>query len=94
MIWSTPPDLWGCISNSFLHVGTNPAQLLNIFEDILTRAQNIYAISENVVQSLTCDDLELPSVKVASATPTSVMNDISILVLKAQELNPSFLKAD
>ncbi|KAJ9067286.1 hypothetical protein DSO57_1000869 [Entomophthora muscae] len=72
MIWSTSSDLWGHISDSFLHVGTNPDQLLNIFEDIPTRAQDMYATSENVVRSLTCDDLEFPAVKIASVASPSL----------------------
>ncbi|KAJ9051422.1 hypothetical protein DSO57_1004831 [Entomophthora muscae] len=72
MIWSASPDLWGCISDSFLHVGTNPDQFLNIFEDIPSRTQEIYTTSENVMRSLACDDLEFPVVGTAPTTPPDV----------------------
>ncbi|KAJ9055794.1 hypothetical protein DSO57_1039515 [Entomophthora muscae] len=72
MIWSTSPDLWGRIANSFLHVGSNPDQLLNMFEDIPAHTQGIYTTSENVVRSLTCNDLDLPTAKTVPAAPLSL----------------------
>ncbi|KAJ9079518.1 hypothetical protein DSO57_1034659 [Entomophthora muscae] len=139
MIWTTSPDLWSCVSHTFHHVGSNPSQFEHMFENLLGQAQNILVISENVVRSLTCDDLKLSALETVPSMPLSlapsvslpsevlvnldqgeslgiqehapkratwlldgmifmgldsVMNDISILVLKTQELNPSSLKAD
>ncbi|KAJ9049647.1 hypothetical protein DSO57_1022266 [Entomophthora muscae] len=48
----------GCISHSFHHVGANPDQFVHLLENIPGCAQDIFAASENVARSLTCDDLK------------------------------------
>ncbi|KAJ9080930.1 hypothetical protein DSO57_1019739 [Entomophthora muscae] len=59
LIWCTTQDLWGFISHSIHHVGANPYQFINLLENFPKRAQDIFATSENVVRSMTCDNLEL-----------------------------------
>ncbi|KAJ9077785.1 hypothetical protein DSO57_1013431 [Entomophthora muscae] len=59
LIWCTTPDLWGCISHHIHHVGANLDQYMHLLENIPRRAQDIFATSENVVRSLTCDNLKL-----------------------------------
>ncbi|KAJ9081031.1 hypothetical protein DSO57_1018810 [Entomophthora muscae] len=71
MIWCTTPDLWGCISHSFHHVGANPDQFMHILETIPGRAQDILATIENVIRRLTCNDLKFSALDpVPSMTPS------------------------
>ncbi|KAJ9062354.1 hypothetical protein DSO57_1011705 [Entomophthora muscae] len=72
MIWTTSPDLWSCVPHLFHHVGTNPSQLMHMFENLPGRAQGILTTSENVVRSLTCNDLEFPALEPVSLTPPSL----------------------
>ncbi|KAJ9071419.1 hypothetical protein DSO57_1037123 [Entomophthora muscae] len=65
MIWCTTPDLWGRISHTLCCVGADPGQFMLLLEDIPGRAQDILATSENVVRSLTCDDLKLTALNPA-----------------------------
>ncbi|KAJ9052836.1 hypothetical protein DSO57_1030150 [Entomophthora muscae] len=58
LIWCTTPDLWGCISHSIHHVGAYPDNFMHLLENIPSCTQDIFATSENVVRSLTCDNLE------------------------------------
>ncbi|KAJ9064501.1 hypothetical protein DSO57_1029952 [Entomophthora muscae] len=99
IIRSTSSDLLEHIANSFLCVASNLDQLLNMFEDIHTCAQGIYTTSENVVRSLTCNDLDLSTTKTVPATPLSLghptllpSEDLPVLVseegLGTPELTP------
>ncbi|KAJ9079719.1 hypothetical protein DSO57_1032585 [Entomophthora muscae] len=74
MIWSTSPDLWGSITDSFLRVGANLDYLLNMFDNIPAHAQGLYTTSENVVRSLTCKDLDLSTAKAVPVTPLSLVH--------------------
>ncbi|KAJ9053955.1 hypothetical protein DSO57_1019306 [Entomophthora muscae] len=70
MIWSTSPDLWSWITHYFHYIGANPNQFMYTFEDIPGWAPDMLIISENIVRSLTCDDLEFPTPELAlSASP-------------------------
>ncbi|KAJ9077831.1 hypothetical protein DSO57_1012869 [Entomophthora muscae] len=69
VIWTNSPDLWSCISYKFNHVRSNPTQFMHILEDFPGRAQEILITSENVVRSLTCDDLEFSALKSVPLTP-------------------------
>ncbi|KAJ9061085.1 hypothetical protein DSO57_1024091 [Entomophthora muscae] len=73
MIWSMSPDLWTCISHSFYHVGSNPSQFLHMFEDISGQAQEILVTSENVVKSLTCNNLELSAIELVPPAPPGLV---------------------
>ncbi|KAJ9080684.1 hypothetical protein DSO57_1022349 [Entomophthora muscae] len=87
MIWCTTPDLWGCISHLFHHVGANPDQFLHIFGDLTRQAQDVFTTSENVVSSLTCDDLELvtsnisPSVSSGPPPPLPLSSEAPVVLV-------------
>ncbi|KAJ9061659.1 hypothetical protein DSO57_1018511 [Entomophthora muscae] len=61
-------DPWAQLSSSAYHVGDNPNCLLYLPEDLSGRAQDLFATGENLMKSLTCDnlDLSLPSFNLKS----------------------------
>ncbi|KAJ9051247.1 hypothetical protein DSO57_1006498 [Entomophthora muscae] len=61
IIWSISPDLWGCLSSSASYVGEDPTNLLHLLKDLPGCAQDLLATGENLVKSLTCDDLAFSS---------------------------------
>ncbi|KAJ9074342.1 hypothetical protein DSO57_1007494 [Entomophthora muscae] len=63
IIWTTSPDLWSSIYYSFHQMVSGSTQFMHMFEDIPGRTQDILANSENIVRSLTCDNLELSFLK-------------------------------
>ncbi|KAJ9065174.1 hypothetical protein DSO57_1022475 [Entomophthora muscae] len=63
MTWNTSPDLWGQISSLAHYVGGNPAHLLHLLEDLPVKSQDLYVTGTNLFKSLTCDKLELLSVR-------------------------------
>ncbi|KAJ9061029.1 hypothetical protein DSO57_1024785 [Entomophthora muscae] len=69
MIWSTSSNLWRCISSSDHHAGDNPIQLLQWLEDPLARAQDLCVTGENLVKSLTCNNIELSFPEPDSVVP-------------------------
>ncbi|KAJ9072437.1 hypothetical protein DSO57_1027587 [Entomophthora muscae] len=59
MTWSTSPDLWGNITSSTHHAGDNPFKLFRLLKDLPNWAQDLIVAGENLVKSLTCDDINL-----------------------------------
>ncbi|KAJ9079323.1 hypothetical protein DSO57_1036580 [Entomophthora muscae] len=62
---------------------------MHVFEDLPGRAQDILATSENVVRSLTCNDLKFPALKTSSAMlshqPSQKIPPPEVFVAQIQE---------
>ncbi|KAJ9049882.1 hypothetical protein DSO57_1020035 [Entomophthora muscae] len=89
LTWSTSPELWTCIPSSAYLVDKNPSQLLYLLDDLSRKANDLLLTDENLVHSLTCDDVEfaLPTAELKSyqdeetQTPALVeLEDLSPLV--------------
>ncbi|KAJ9062138.1 hypothetical protein DSO57_1013831 [Entomophthora muscae] len=66
LIWSISPELWSQIFSSVYLVGKNPCQLLYFLDNLPEKANSLLSTGENLVQSLTCDNIEF-------ALPTEVL---------------------
>ncbi|KAJ9072675.1 hypothetical protein DSO57_1024929 [Entomophthora muscae] len=69
LVWTTSPELWSCVSHSLHLVGSDPSHFIHVFDNFPGWTQVILATIENIVRSLTCDDLKLPFLEISFATP-------------------------
>ncbi|KAJ9054151.1 hypothetical protein DSO57_1017626 [Entomophthora muscae] len=59
LIWSTFPDLLRWIASSAYQIGDNPSKLFHLWENLPSQVQGLLVGDENVVKSLTCDNIDL-----------------------------------
>ncbi|KAJ9050438.1 hypothetical protein DSO57_1014444 [Entomophthora muscae] len=96
LLWTTAPDLWSQFSTSACLVGDNPSSLLSLPDKLLISG-------ETIVKSLTCDDLEFPTIGHAvpastlEVVPASIILSLNLftkLILKRVQSAPEFKSAD
>ncbi|KAJ9050492.1 hypothetical protein DSO57_1013946 [Entomophthora muscae] len=83
------PDLWGQISSLAHYVRDNLTQFLQLFEDLSKCAQYLLVTSKNIVKSLTCDNLELPS---PDSDLTNLVEGDASVRFPPMEPEPTFCK--
>ncbi|KAJ9063209.1 hypothetical protein DSO57_1002507 [Entomophthora muscae] len=58
LIWSTSPELWDQISFSAYLAGENPSQKMYLLDDLPGKANVLLFTGENLVHTLTCNNVK------------------------------------
>ncbi|KAJ9078284.1 hypothetical protein DSO57_1008113 [Entomophthora muscae] len=88
IIWSTSPDLWGCLSSLAFYVGEDPLHLLHLLEDLPRHDQDLVATGKKLAKSLTCDYLVFSSPNYDHIVPSETGNPVDPPPLEVEFITP------